>query len=573
MNDLTGNFIHLIPTPTIAVTTALKIVSANQLFYQLVKSKGFDEGETTSLRNLFEDKNQLREIRSIIWDNDEERSNFELFLTVNGTKICLEFDISQPFFIGDKAVKMITIKDRTDNYQLVNQLKHKDEKYEALVSSMPDMVLMNNSTGDYIFYLNPEQFESDKGFFTMESDIDSIPLPEGIKNLTIEAFDKFKKTGEPQILKSFVENANGDIRILETKIAVDSSDRLVSVSRDITDQKILELQLENSERRLRTALEINNDGIFDWNIENDTVYFSKSWKTTLGYADDEIVNEFTSWERLVHPDDIEHAWNELAQHINGKKDIYAVDFRMKTKDGSYKWIHARGRVIERDAKGKATRMLGTHTDVTSVKRYEQELLQKNKILEEYAHIATHKLRRPVANLKGLIDLLDYEDERVNIESYLKKVKESVNELDLEILGLNRALQLSRVTYEKPELKAEKARVIYLVDDDEINNGINEKIIKRMRMSSLVFKNIHEPLNLLRKGIGNPDLILLDVYMESDNGWALLNEIKAMRFNVEVVVLTSILHADDIDKFRKFDFVKDVWQKPLTMSMMKHYFNI
>jgi PAS domain S-box-containing protein len=573
MIDQLSNFIQLNPLPTIAINTDLKIVSANHQFYRLVAQKGFDEGEVTSLKQIISNKEHQKKIKDLIWDDDNQRNNFEFFTHLNELKVMLEFDISQPFIFDDKAVKLITIKDRTENYQTIQKLRHNDEKYEALVSSMPDMLLMNGQTGDYLFYVNPEQFDSHEGFLTVDPEFDNLPLPAGIKKLTLEAFERYKKTGEPQILKSFIENSEGELRIFESKIAVDSSNRLISVSRDVTEQKLLEIKLQNSESRLRMALEINNDGIFDWNIYKDTVYFSKSWKTALGYNDDEIVNEFSSWEKLVHPDDLEHTWAELIEHLNGKKEIYAVDFRMKTKSGEFKWIHARGKVIERDAKGKALRMLGTHTDISSVRSYEQELVEKNRMLEEFANIATHKLRRPVANLKGIIELSRMENDEINLIQYIDQINQSVSELDQEILGMHRAIQLAKIEYLKPEVKIEKNKVIYLIDDDKINNSINEKILKRLKMTTIVFKNMQEPLDYISKGFSNPDLILFDVYLESDDGWAFLDSIKKLNIEVCIIVLTSILHADDIDRFKKYPFVRDVWQKPLSLSMIKQHFKL
>jgi PAS domain S-box-containing protein len=569
-----GTTVHALPTAAVAVNRDLKIFSANKIFYKIIAKHGFEEGAVTTFSHLILDKKQLKIIRSIIWDEEQMDGNsFETFFHVNENKVSLEIDVSEEFIEDGKQLKLLLIKDRSDTYNLLRDLQKNDKRYTELITSMPDIMLMNNQTGDYLFYINPEQFDSEDGFLRIGSDTNELPIPEKIREMTLEAFDKFKKTGEPQILKSFFENSQGELRIYESKVSVDSENRLVSISRDITDFKLLEMKLEESERQLRLALESNNDGIFDWNLYKDKVYFSPSWKEMLGYKDDEIENVFSSWEKLVHPDDLDRTWENLLLHLRNKTEKYSTEFRMLTKQGTYKWLLARGKVIERDGQGRALRLLGTHTDITSLKLFEKELVEKNKQLEEFAHIATHRLRRPVANLKGLINLLETNGDENDIEFTTKKIKESVRELDHEIMSLNRSILLSKVEAQDNTEKDEKVKTVFLIDDDNINNVINEKIISRFKINFHTFKNIHEPLKFISNGISKPNLILIDVYMEADNGWKFIQELHELDIICDIVVLTTIINSSDVEKFRKFEKVKDVWLKPLTSSMIKQHLNL
>ncbi len=129
--------------------------------------------------------------------------------------------------------------------------------------------------------------------------------------------------------------------------------------------------IENSNNRWRLALECAEDGVWDWNTETNEVYFSPRWKAIIGYEDDQLHSEFHEWESRIHPDDRESSRLAIRQHFKGDSETYINEHRLRHKDGSYRWILARGKVVQRDADGQALRMVGTHTDITDRKRLEQ----------------------------------------------------------------------------------------------------------------------------------------------------------------------------------------------------------
>ena len=141
---------------------------------------------------------------------------------------------------------------------------------------------------------------------------------------------------------------------------------------DFNDQKQMENVLRETEERLRLTLDATNDGVWDWNIPTGKAVFSPRYFTMLGFEPYEFPENYDSWRSLVHPDDIERTEREINEHINGNIG-YAIEMRMRTKSGGWRWILTRGMVVERDAENHPVRMVGTHSDITSRKHAEEAL--------------------------------------------------------------------------------------------------------------------------------------------------------------------------------------------------------
>lgn len=160
---------------------------------------------------------------------------------------------------------------------------------------------------------------------------------------------------------------DGERRWIETfkKPVVNADEQVIGTvgfARDITSRKRMEEQLATSEERWELAISGANDGVWDWNLQSGELFLSDRWKTMLGYQPDEISNQFSEWETRIHPDDVEKVMQEVNRHLDGRSLLYQVEHRVRCKDGRYRWILARGKAV-RDADGKPTRFLGSHSDI------------------------------------------------------------------------------------------------------------------------------------------------------------------------------------------------------------------
>ena len=150
-------------------------------------------------------------------------------------------------------------------------------------------------------------------------------------------------------------------------------------------QDLLEMRtrdLQESEARFRNAMDATQDGLWDWDIPSGRVYFSPAYLGMLGYSSDELPSVLNTWTDLIHPEDREYA--QTANHACIRNETHAVDieFRMRAKDGSWRWIRGRGHAVLRDANGQALQMIGTHVDITDRKLADEKILHINETLEQ-----------------------------------------------------------------------------------------------------------------------------------------------------------------------------------------------
>ncbi len=151
---------------------------------------------------------------------------------------------------------------------------------------------------------------------------------------------------------------------------------------DVLGAAHLRRELQQSEERLKLALEGANDGLWDWNIATDEVYYSPRWQTMLGFQPGEVEPHLRSWKDRLHPDDKEDVLRVLTDHLKGRTPSYETEHRLRSKDGRWVWILARGKVVEWNKAGKSVRAVGTHTDITERKQAEETATSLGRILEE-----------------------------------------------------------------------------------------------------------------------------------------------------------------------------------------------
>jgi PAS domain S-box-containing protein len=154
--------------------------------------------------------------------------------------------------------------------------------------------------------------------------------------------------------------------------------RTVGAIQDVTDLMQARQALRGSQERLQLALQATGLGPWDWDLTTNEVNFWPEWKRQIGYEPDEIPNRYEEWESRLHPDDKERVLSALRAYLAGRQPEYAQEFRLRHKNGQYRWMYTRG-VVLRDPSGRQMHMIGCHLDITERKQLEEQYQQSQRM--------------------------------------------------------------------------------------------------------------------------------------------------------------------------------------------------
>jgi PAS domain S-box-containing protein len=172
-------------------------------------------------------------------------------------------------------------------------------------------------------------------------------------------------------------NARLNTRVRKRTAELESANE--RLAGEIAERRQAEEALLRSQELYALVIRGSNDGIWDWDLPADSVYFSPRWKEIIGYADDEIPNDAEEWRKRIHPEDIEAVMAAHEDYWKGRTDVFRVVYRLRGRDGAYRWILGRAACIW-DEDGNPRRMAGSHTDITERKRTEAELGALRRLL-------------------------------------------------------------------------------------------------------------------------------------------------------------------------------------------------
>jgi len=258
-------------------------------------------------------------------------------------------------------------------------LRQSKQRLDSILNALDDVVWSISATTEEILYLNPATERvygrPVQDFFDHPHLRLEVVHPDDYAQVRV--FHQQLLAQGTYSLEYRIQRPDGAIRWLydRGRVTYDQEGdplRLDGIASDITDRKQAEEAWRVSEERWHLALRGNNDGIWDWNVKTNEVFFSPRWKEMLGYQEDEIANHLEEWSKRVHPDDLEGVMGMIQDHFDQKTPYYINEHRVLCKDGSYKWILDRGQALW-DEQGNVVRMVGSHTDISDRKAAEAAL--------------------------------------------------------------------------------------------------------------------------------------------------------------------------------------------------------
>ncbi|WP_231567317.1 ATP-binding protein [Lacinutrix sp. Hel_I_90] len=249
--------------------------------------------------------------------------------------------------------------------------------------------------------------------------------------------------------------------------------------------------------KLLAALEISKIGVWEFNERRNSVYFSKSSKSIIGFEDDPAFGDsLDDWNDRVHPDDRKKYFQDYQDHINGLTPIYTNKHRIKCKNGSYKWILDKGKVINDHTTEGYIHFVGTHTDITDEIENEIKVAnaltiatKQNNKLKNFAHIVTHNLKQYSGNFESLLEFYDEAESHSEKEDLIVHLKEVSAALNKTIQNLNHIVSVQS----KKETHVEKLCVSEFVDStlkllDVVITESNATIINKINPKLYIYYN-------------------------------------------------------------------------------------
>jgi len=323
--------------------------------------------------------------------------------------------------VTEKKYIVGTIRDMTDQKKNSQALQESEARLKILFQFAPDAYYLNDLKGNFIEgnkaaaeligYKKEELIG--KNFL----ELNLLPPDEIHKAAaTLEKNIHGKPTGPDEftLVRKDGSRVIAEIRTFPVEIAGEMV--VLGIARNITERKGTEKRLRMSEERYAMATQAAGVGVWDWNMQTDEFYFDPNLKAILGYSDAEIPSDFAAWVGFVYPDDRQPLMDAYQAHIDGKTPEFVNEHRKQHKDGSTRWIMARGTVI-RDARDNPIRLVGTDTDITHRKQAEEALQKAHGELEQ-------RVEQRTAELKALNQALYREiKERTQAEASLKESEE------------------------------------------------------------------------------------------------------------------------------------------------------
>jgi diguanylate cyclase (GGDEF)-like protein/PAS domain S-box-containing protein len=307
--------------------------------------------------------------------------------------------INKPMAFQD--IEILVVDDNANNLKLVQTLLSEEGfkvrlatsgqmAINSCLSSPPDMILMDITMPGMdgleacetlkkeesmenipIIFLSAlkDEFDIVRGFAAGGVDFVTKPFKKETLKARITTHLTISK------LQSNLKNVNENLEHLVDTRTEELKNTNESLKKEILSREQVQQELALSEERLKFALMASNEGTFDWDIETDTAYLNNTYYTMLGYEVGEIPGNLQNFLELVHPDNIETVKENINKLLTGTTNEQKSEYRLKKKNGDYCWILSKSLVVDKNQSNKPIRIVGTITDITTEKQYEEHLKQ------------------------------------------------------------------------------------------------------------------------------------------------------------------------------------------------------
>ena len=362
--------------------------------------------------------------------------------------------------VADRTAQLETsqneqLRQLTENRRTAEALQRSEQFFRAVFTNALIGIAINNlATGRFIEA--NDRFREMVGYSKLELTqlvaFDVIPPddhPQARRDMAHLLYGEISKL--PNLQRRY-RRKDGAARwgLISTATVRDSlGDYAITVMLDITEQLLAEAELRQSEERLSLVLKGAELGLWDWNPQTNEIIYDERSQRMLGYEPDEISRQVENgFMKLMHPDDRERVTAIATDHLRGHTPFYEAEFRLRAKNGDWRWFLGRGRITQRDEHGRPVRVTGTHMDISARKQAEEALIAAkqaadaaNRAKSDFLANTSHEIRTPMNTIIGMTQLALQMELGSKQRNYLEKVQRSAHSL----LGIiNDILDFSKI---------------------------------------------------------------------------------------------------------------------------------
>ncbi len=420
------------------------------------------------------------------------------YVCKDGSRIHVESSAS---FItkGDDRIGALVVRDITERAKREEALRESEERYRSLVELSPDPIILTET--DRIVMASP----SARRMVGLEDDeeaigrsvIEFVPAEyhERIaEKIALAGFGQWPEPERFEVLKG--DGTRVPVEVIAHQFPNKDQFGATIIVRDISKRLAAEEAFRQSEKRWHAAIEGSQLGVWDWSPQTGERHWNSRYWQMLGYEAGEVnVASASDFAALIHPEDRLVFTGAFVAHYRGHSNYFDAEFRILCKDGSYKWVHSRGQVIERTPTGKPLRFIGTQLDIDARKQAELEIALLNELLsdraeqleatnrdlESFSYSVSHDLRGPLRSIDGFTAMLEQDYGHLFNEEGadgLRRVRAAAARMG-ELI--NDLLALSRVS------RAEITRVPFSFSDLAEAIGREQRLSRQDRKIELIVK--------------------------------------------------------------------------------------
>lgn len=298
--------------------------------------------------------------------------------------------------------------DITERKLIAEQLQKSEDRLQSIFNSLHEVIWSVEMPGNNYGFISPS---CERMFgYTQQEIMDQpdilfkIVHPDDLA--LFQSGTELLSHSEGSSLEYRIITRQGAIKWVNdrTRVVKDETGAIVRIEgiiTDITERKKNEINLRNSEERFHLALQFTEAGLWDWDLDTGKVYYSDTWKSMLGYSDEEIGDSFEDWHALWHPEDAEIIERALKDYLNKKAEKYEVEYRLRCKSGHWRWVLTKGQMIQ-DEYERPVRWIGTNIGIDRRKKLENDLLSTTALQTILMNLAIHFINLPLEQLNNAI---------------------------------------------------------------------------------------------------------------------------------------------------------------------------